>query len=337
MQTNAFNLTFSPLLLILPRNQVTKKMEKVKIIEVGPRDGFQNIDFFVPTNKKIQFIKRLAACGIKEIQIGSFVAPQAIPQFRDIREMVKGVNALRDVVLSALVPNTRGAENAASCGIRKFIFFFSVSYAHNYCNVRQTPLESIKELKRICEAHLCDSGIILQVALATAFGCPFEGNIKTDAVLRAVDKVAALGINEITLCDTVGFGNPKMVEEKFSACRKRFPEITFGAHFHNTRGLALSNTLRAYETGIRSFDAAAGGLGGCPYAPKSSGNAATEEMVFLFEEMEISTGIDLKKLLSVCQFLQKILPQVKITSSLFQAGLPEKNTFVADNKRRKIK
>ena len=307
-------------------------MEKVKIIEVGPRDGLQNIESFVPTNQKIQFVKRLAACGIKEIQIGSFVAPQAIPQFKDIKEMVKGVNALKDIVLSALVPNTRGAENALSSGIRKFIFFFSVSHAHNCCNVRQTPQESVKELKRMCQTYLCDPGITLQVALATAFGCPFEGNIKTDAVLRACDKVAACGIKEITLCDTVGFGNPKMVEETFSACRKNFPEITFGAHFHNTRGLALANTLRAYETGIRSFDAAAGGLGGCPFAPKSSGNVATEETVFLFEEMGIKTGIDLKKLLGVCRFLQKTLPQAKITSSLFQAGLPEKHHFVADKK-----
>ncbi len=310
-------------------------MEKVKIIEVGPRDGLQNIDSFVPTDKKIQIIKRLAACGIKEMQIGSFVAPQAIPQFKDIVEVVKAVNALRDVVLSVLVPNIRGAENAASSGIRKFIFFFSVSHAHNCCNVRQTPEESIEELKQICRAYLCDSGITLQVALATAFGCPFEGNIKTDAVLRAVDKVAACGVKEITLCDTVGFGNPKMVEEKFSASQKHFPEISFGAHFHNTRGLALANTLRAYDIGIRSFDAAAGGLGGCPYAPKSSGNASTEETAFLFEEMGIKTGINLKKLLGVCQFLQETLPQVKIASSLFQAGLPQKHKFVADNKRGK--
>ncbi|PKN73426.1 MAG: hydroxymethylglutaryl-CoA lyase [Deltaproteobacteria bacterium HGW-Deltaproteobacteria-10] len=314
-------------------------MEKVKIIEVGPRDGLQNIDLFVPTNKKIQFIKRLADCGIKEIQIGSFVDPQAIPQFQDIQKMVKGLNTLQDIVLSALIPNIRGAENAASCGIGKFIFFFSVSHSHNCCNVRQTPQESIEVLKRICQTYLCDPAITIQVALATAFGCPFEGSIKTGDVLRAVDKAVSCGVKEITLCDTVGFGNPQEVEEKFSACRKRFPEITFGAHFHNTRGLALANTLRAYETGIRCFDAAAGGLGGCPYAPNSSGNAATEETVFLFEEMGIKTGIDLKKLLDVCRFLQKTIPQAKITSSLLQAGLPEKHHYAADNnnKKRRIK
>jgi hydroxymethylglutaryl-CoA lyase len=297
-------------------------MEKVKIIEVGPRDGLQNIQTFVPADKKILLIKKLAACGIKEIQIGSFVAPRAIAQFKDIKKVANGVSSLRGVVLSALIPNKRGAEEANTCGIKKLIFFFSVSREHNYCNVRQSPQESLKELQRICRSYLPDPSITLRVDLATAFGCPFSGNITTAAVLRMVDKVAACGIKEITLCDTVGFGNPRMVEEKFSACRRLFPQINFGAHFHNTRGLALANTLRAYDTGIRSFDSAVGGLGGCPYAPGSSGNVATEEMVFMFEEMGIKTGVDLKKLLDVCFFLHKTLPQAKLDSSLYQTGLP---------------
>ena len=297
-------------------------MEKVKIIEVGPRDGLQNIQTFVPADKKILLIKKLAACGIKEIQIGSFVAPRAIAQFKDIKKVANGVSSLRGVVLSALIPNERGAQEAITGGIKKLIFFFSVSREHNYCNVRQSPQESLKELQRICRSYLPDPSITLRVDLATAFGCPFSGNITTAAVLRMVDKVAACGIKEITLCDTVGFGNPRMVEEKFSACRRLFPQINFGAHFHNTRGLALANTLRAYDTGIRSFDSAVGGLGGCPYAPGSSGNVATEEMVFMFEEMGIKTGVDLKKLLDVCFFLHKTLPQAKLDSSLYQTGLP---------------
>jgi hydroxymethylglutaryl-CoA lyase len=303
-------------------------MGKVKIIEVGPRDGLQNIKTFVPADKKILFVKKLAACGIKEIQIGSFVAPRAIVQFKDIKEVAKGVRSVRGVVLSALIPNERGAEEANTCGIKKLIFFFSVSREHNYCNVRQSPQESLKELQRICRSYLPDPSITLRVDLATAFGCPFSGNITTRAVLRMVDKVAACGIREITLCDTVGFGNPRMVEEKFSECHRLFPQIKFGAHFHNTRGLALANTLRAYEIGIRSFDSAAGGLGGCPYAPGSSGNVATEDMVFMFEEMGIKTGVDLKKLLDVCSFLNKTLPQAKLASSLYSAGLPNINNKV---------
>lgn len=297
-------------------------MEKVKIIEVGPRDGLQNIQAFVSTDKKVLFIKKLVASGIKEIQIGSFVAPQAIPQFRNISEVAQGVKLLKGVVLSALVPNERGVKEAIACGIKNLSYFFSVSREHNCCNVGQTPQQSIKELQRICHSYLPDPSITLHVDLATAFGCPFAGSISTTAVLRMVEKVAACGIKEITLCDTVGFGNPRMVEEKFSACQRLFPEVNFGAHFHNTRGLALANTLRAYQTGIRSFDAAAGGLGGCPYAPGSSGNVATEEMVFMFEEMGIKTGIDLKKLLDVCLFLHKTLPKAKLASFLYLAGLP---------------
>jgi hydroxymethylglutaryl-CoA lyase len=299
-------------------------MGKVKIIEVGPRDGLQNIQTFVPTDKKILLIKKLAACGFKEIQIGSFVAPRAIPQFRNIKDVAQEVKALKGVVLSTLIPNERGAQEAIACGIKKLIFFFSVSREHNCCNVQQTPQQSLKELQSICKTFLPDPSITLRVDLATAFGCPFAGNITTAAVLRMVEKVATCGIQEITLCDTVGFGNPRMVEEKFSACLRLFPQINFGAHFHNTRGLALANTLRAFEIGIRSFDAAAGGLGGCPYAPGSSGNVASEEMVFLFEEMGIKTDVDLKKLLDVCLFLQKTLPQAKLASSLYLAGLPSR-------------
>jgi len=298
-------------------------MEKVKIIEVGPRDGLQNIQTFVPADKKILFIKKLAACAIQEIQIGSFVAPSAIPQFRNIKDVAQGVKLLKGVSLSTLVPNERGAQEAIACGIKKLIFFLSVSRDHNYCNVKQTPQESLKELQRICRSYLTDPSITLRVDLATAFGCPFSGKISTAAVLRMVENVAACGIQEITLCDTVGFGNPRMVEEKFSACLRLFPDINFGAHFHNTRGLALANTLHAYQAGIRSFDAAAGGLGGCPYAPGSSGNVATEEMVFMFEEMGIKTGIDLKKLLDVCSFLHKTLPRAKLASSVYKAGLPK--------------
>ncbi|MDD4091676.1 MAG: hydroxymethylglutaryl-CoA lyase, partial [Smithellaceae bacterium] len=297
-------------------------MKKVKIIEVGPRDGLQNLQAFVPTDRKITLIKKLAGAGIQEIQIGSFVSPQSIAQFRDMEEVARSVRRLKGVVPSALVPNERGAEKALACGISRLIFFFSVSSKHNYANVKQSPRESLKELKRIRRLLPANALTSLRVDLATAFGCPFSGNVTTAAVLRMVEKVAELGVREITLCDTVGFGHPKAVEEKFRECFRLFPEIQFGAHFHNTRGLAPANALRAYEIGIRSFDAAAGGLGGCPYAPGSSGNVATEDLVFMFESMGIKTGMDLKKLLNVCAWMQQILPQAKLSGFLIAAGLP---------------
>jgi hydroxymethylglutaryl-CoA lyase len=299
-------------------------MKKVKIIEVGPRDGLQNLQAFVPTDRKITLIKKLAGAGIQEIQIGSFVSPQSIAQFRDMEEVARSVRRLKGVVPSALVPNERGAEKALACGISRLIFFFSVSSKHNYANVKQSPRESLKELKRIRRLLPANALTSLRVDLATAFGCPFSGNVTTAAVLRMVEKVAELGVREITLCDTVGFGHPKAVEEKFRECFRLFPEIQFGAHFHNTRGLAPANALRAYEIGIRSFDAAAGGLGGCPYAPGSSGNVATEDLVFMFESMGIKTGMDLKKLLNVCAWMQQILPQAKLSGFLIAAGLPDR-------------
>ncbi len=299
-------------------------MKKVKIIEVGPRDGLQNLPTFVPTDRKITLIKKLAGTGVQEIQIGSFVSPRAIAQFRDMNEVARSVRRLKGVVPSVLVPNERGSEKALACGISRQIFFFSVSSKHNYANVKQSPQDSLKELKRICRSLPADALTSLRVDLATAFGCPFAGNVTTAAVLRMAEKVAALGVREVTLCDTVGFGHPKAVEEKFGECIRLFPEIRFGAHFHNTRGLAQANALRAYDVGVRSFDSATGGLGGCPFAPGSSGNVATEDMVYLFESMGIKTGTNLKKLLNVCAWLQQFLPQAKLSGALFSAGLPRK-------------
>jgi len=301
--------------------------EKIHIVEVGPRDGLQNLGGFVETQDKIGLIRRLAESGIREIQVGAFVSPGAIPQFRDMQAMMAGLGDLRDVTLTALVPNLQGARAAMASGIRKLNFFFSVSRSHNLNNVRQTPQESLAALKIIRDELLSGTDVTVRVDLATAFGCPFEGNIKTDVIIDYLKQVVSLGFREATLCDTVGFGHPGLVESVIAACRKHFPEVALGVHLHNTRGLALANALRAYDMGIRSFDAAIGGLGGCPFAPGASGNVATEDMVFMFEAMGLPTGIDLPALLQSSQYLQAILPDVPITSALFRAGLPGKTEF----------
>jgi hydroxymethylglutaryl-CoA lyase len=300
---------------------------KIHIVEVGPRDGLQNLSVFVETEDKIGLIRRLAESGIREIQVGAFVSPGAIPQFRDMQAMMAGLGDLRDVTLTALVPNLQGARAAMASGIRKLNFFFSVSRSHNLNNVRQTPQESLAALKIIRDELLSGTDVTVRVDLATAFGCPFEGNIKTDVIIDYLKQVVSLGFREATLCDTVGFGHPGLVESVIAACRKHFPEVALGVHLHNTRGLALANALRAYDMGIRSFDAAIGGLGGCPFAPGASGNVATEDMVFMFEAMGLPTGIDLPALLQSSQYLQAILPDVPITSALFRAGLPGKTEF----------
>ena len=295
----------------------------VAIIEVGPRDGLQNVAAFVETAQKVSLIRRLAASGLKEIQAGAFVSPRAIPQFRDMKEVVVGIIALPKVRFSALVPNLQGAREAVKSGIEKLIFFFSLSESHNLNNVRQTKEASLKGLEVIQRNFSTEAPIELCVALATVFGCPFEGYMTTDHILKDIHNIANMGIKEITLCDTVGFANPRQVEEITVACLKDFPEITFAVHFHNTRGLGIANALRAYDVGIRRFDTAVGGLGGCPFAPGASGNIATEDLVFMFNEIGIPTGIDIDSLLNVTTFLQEILPGVILSSAVYQAGLPK--------------
>jgi hydroxymethylglutaryl-CoA lyase len=300
---------------------------KIHIVEVGPRDGLQNLSGFVDTESKIGLIRRLAASGIREIQAGAFVSPRAIPQFRDVQAMMAGLHDLRDVTLTALVPNLEGARDALASGIRKFNFFFSVSRSHNLKNVRQTPQESLTALKIIRDELLPGTDVTVRVDLATAFGCPFEGAMKTEVILDYLKRLVFLGFREVTLCDTVGFAHPALIESVITACRTHFPEVALGLHLHNTRGLALANALRAYDMGIRSFDAAIGGLGGCPFAPGASGNVATEDMVFMFDAMGMATDIDLPVLLRASQYLQDILPDVPVTSALFRAGLPGKAMF----------
>lgn len=305
--------------------------DKIHIVEVGPRDGLQNLDRFVKTQDKISLIRRLAASGIREIQAGAFVSSSAIPQFSDMKAVMAGLQDLRNVTLTALIPNIQGARDALQAGVRKFNYFFSVSRSHNLNNVRHTPQESLAGLKRIRDELLPEKDVSVRVDLATAFGCPFEGVMKTDVILGYLEQVTAMGFDEVTLCDTVGFGHPALVESVVSACRTHFPGVVFGIHLHNTRGLALANALKAYDLGIRSFDAAIGGLGGCPFAPGASGNVATEDMVFMFDAMGLSTQIDIIALLDTTQYLQDILPDTPMASALFRAGLPGKAVWQGAN------
>ena len=297
--------------------------EKVDILEVGPRDGLQNLSEFVETKQKIELIRRLAASGLTHIQLGAFVSPRAVPQFGNIQEVAREVMAsIPGVRFNALVPNLKGAADALSCGIRKISFVFSVSKAHNQSNVRKTHEESLAELAAIMDLLPAYPGAEITVDLATSFGCPFEIKVPPERVLHYIGKACDLGVGSITLCDTVGYGNPRQVTEIVTSCRDSFPDTTFRCHFHNTRGLGLANTLAAVEAGIRSFDSSVGGLGGCPFAPGATGNVATEDMVFMLSEMGIETGVDLPALLETVRFLQGILPSVGLESALFRAGLP---------------
>jgi hydroxymethylglutaryl-CoA lyase len=297
--------------------------EKVDILEVGPRDGLQNLRQIVEAKQKIELIRRLAASGLCHIQLGAFVSPRAVPQFADIQEVAHEVIAsLPGVRFSALIPNRKGAVNALSCGIRELSFVFSVTLSHNQSNVGKTHEQSLAELAAIMDLLPSYPGAEITADLATSFGCPFEFKVPQERVIHFVRKAYDLGVRRITLCDTVGYGNPRQVTEIITACRDAFPDAVFRCHFHNTRGLGLANTLAAAWAGVRSFDSSAGGLGGCPFAPGATGNVATEDMAFMFSEMGVETGVDLPELLSTVRFLQELLPDVRMESALFRAGLP---------------
>ena len=294
----------------------------VSIVEVGPRDGLQNLTQTLPTGEKIRYIRLLAASGLKSIEVTSFVSPKAVPQLADAAETVAG---LRDLPISpiALVPNLKGARNALAAGVRTLNFVFSVGASHNRSNVNRTREESLADLAGIVALAGEVPGVRVRASLATAFGCPFEGQPPIAEVLRWVGAAARLGIAEVTLADTVGFANPESVRRILAACRERFPDLTYGVHFHDTRGMGIANALTAMQCGVTVLDAAAGGLGGCPFAPGASGNIATEDLVFLCEEMGVKTGVDLARLFEASRFLQGALPGVRLPSRVLQAGLPK--------------
>ncbi|MBW2146231.1 MAG: hydroxymethylglutaryl-CoA lyase [Deltaproteobacteria bacterium] len=296
----------------------------VIISEVMLRDGIQNIPEFIPTEVKIELFRLMAVSGLRDIEITSFVNPKAVPQFRDAAQMAQAVLDMKPdgVELSALIPNLKGARSALESGIRKLDFVMSVSESHNISNVRRTTSESVDELKRILELRDDYPDMHIKVGMATVFGCPFEGKIMPQVTLNFIRRFHDLGIRNMSISDTVGFGNPKEVKEVSKLCIAEFPDVTFAVHLHNTRGLGLANAFAAYESGIRILDGAVGGLGGCPFAPGASGNTSTEDMVFMFEEMGVSTGVSIDRLLDVSRYFKSVKTDVRFTSSILEAGVP---------------
>jgi hydroxymethylglutaryl-CoA lyase len=298
-------------------------IEQVEIVEVGPRDGLQNLPFYVETEKKVQLIRLLAQSGIKAMETTSFVHPKAIPQFRDAAETVAGVKGTPGLKIVALVPNLLGAQRALAAGVQELSFVFSVSLSHNRNNVNKTPEESLEELKRIFDLPGMETQWTLRVNLATAFGCPFEGILPDDLVYEYTDRVVRIGAKVIALADTVGYGNPAQVRRIVAVSLRQYPDRHFLIHLHNTRGLGLANALAAYEAGLRTFDSSIGGLGGCPYAPGATGNISTEDLVFMFESMGVKTGIRFPQLFRASNYLREILPGVEFSSGVLKAGLPK--------------
>jgi len=295
-------------------------MPDIQICEVGPRDGLQNAKQLMPTAAKKAWIAALAASGLKEIEVGSFVPPRLIPAMADTAEIVAFARSIQGLKVVALAPNFKGFQRAVEAGAHKITFPVSASRAHSESNVRMTPEQMVEEVRRcVLSAH---PGVEIEGAVATAFGCTMQGEVPESDVVRIAVALAQI-CDAVALADTVGYGNPAQVKRVFSLVKKEIGEKLEGAHFHNTRGLGIANALAAYEVGVRNFDSSMGGLGGCPFAPGASGNVITEDLVFMFESMGVSTGIDFGKLLEARALLVKGIPEEPLYGHTPVAGLPK--------------
>jgi len=295
-------------------------MPQVHICEVGPRDGLQNAKHLMPTQAKKAWISALAAAGLREIEVGSFVPPKLIPAMADTGEIVQFAKTLPNVKVVALAPNLKGFQRALEAGAHKVTFPVSASRLHSESNVRMTPEQMVEEVRR-CAAHP-HPGVEIEGAVSTAFGCTLQGLVPEDDVVRIAAALAEF-CDCVALADTVGYANPAQVRRLFRKVRNQIGEKLEAAHLHNTRGLGLANALAAYEEGVRHFDSSMGGLGGCPFAPGASGNVITEDLVFMFESMGLDTGVDLQRLFAAREILVEGIPEEPIYGHTPLAGLPK--------------
>ncbi|MCY8177320.1 hydroxymethylglutaryl-CoA lyase [Bacillus inaquosorum] len=278
--------------------------KKVKIKEVGPRDGLQNESVWIATEDKIAWINQLSQTGLSYIEITSFVHPKWIPALRDAIDVAKGIDRVKGVTYAALVPNQKGLENAIEGGIDEACVFMSASETHNRKNINKSTSETLQILKQVND-DAKKANLTTRAYLSTVFGCPYEKNVPIEQVIRLSEALFEFGISELSLGDTIGAANPAQVETVLEALLARFPANQIAMHFHDTRGTALANMVTALQMGITVFDGSAGGLGGCPYAPGSSGNAATEDIVYMLEQMDIKTNVKLDKLLSAAKWIEE--------------------------------
>ncbi|MNK41148.1 Hydroxymethylglutaryl-CoA lyase YngG [compost metagenome] len=288
------------------------------INEVATRDGFQMESRFIPTDDKVALIDRLGTLGYAKIEVTSFTSAQAIPALRDGEEVMQRIARRPGVVYTALVPNMRGAERALESRIDEFNIVMSVSETHNLSNLRMTREQSFAQLAEVI-ALAKQARVPVNVSLSCVFGCPMEGEVPLATVLGWTDRFAALGVQGLTLCDTTGMAYPTQVQAVCEAVRARHPALEWTAHFHNTRGMGLVNTIAAVEAGIRRLDMSLGGIGGCPYAPGATGNVATEDVVHMLQCMGYDTGMDLDGLIGAAAELESLV-QHALPGQVSRAG-----------------
>ncbi|HSR12434.1 MAG TPA: hydroxymethylglutaryl-CoA lyase [Thermodesulfobacteriota bacterium] len=287
------------------------------VVEVGPRDGFQMEKTFIETEKKIDIINALLGTGIKRIEATSFISAKAIPQMRDAAEVMKGMMRPKDVFVEALVPNPKGAQDALKAGVDGMRIFLSASESHNRENVNRSIQQSLSGFKDIMRITAGKTPV--EATIAVAFGCPFEGDIPPERLVSIADSLVELGITSITLGDTTGMATPPIVRKTCELLLKKYPDVEVGLHFHNTRGLGLVNVYEALLMGLTTFESSVAGLGGCPAAPGATGNVCTEDMIYLFNELGIETGINLRELIQVAKMVEQVIGRV-LPGQVMKAG-----------------
>jgi hydroxymethylglutaryl-CoA lyase len=281
---------------------------RVRIREVGPRDGFQNEPEVIPTAEKLRLIGLLTQTGIQRLEVTSFVRPDVIQQLSDAEEVLTSIDRVDGVAYSVLIPNERGLDRALAHRDRfdEVSVFLSASETHNRENVNRSISESLDGLERVIQ-RARGEGLRCEGVISVSFGCPYEGEVPRDRVFGIAERLAEAGCEEVGFGDTTGMANPRQVGEFFPAARERLTDVELTAHFHNTRGQGLANVLAALEVGIDSFESSFGELGGCPVPPGSTGNVSTEDVVSMLEEMGVETGIDLRKLVEASKAAQDVL------------------------------
>lgn len=282
-----------------------KLPKRVKIKEVGPRDGLQNEKQSIPTEDKIAWINSLSETGLSYIEVSSFVHPKWIPQLADASEVLRKIRRKPGVTYAALVPNLRGLDRALEANMDEVSIFMSASEAHNQNNINKSIEETYAVLGEVVKEAKA-SGKTVRGYLSTVIGCPYEGSVAPSQVRKVAEHLFSMGIDELSLGDTIGVGVPNQVEQLLEELLPHFTADKLAMHFHDTRGTALANIVKSLEMGITAFDSSLGGLGGCPYAKGASGNVATEDLLYMLHEMGIETGIDFNTIMKSAQLIEKI-------------------------------
>ena len=295
-----------------------KLPKTVTICEVGLRDGLQNEKLTLSTEEKLELLGLVQDAGVKLIEIGSLVNPQAVPQMADTADLYQRAEKREDVEYRVLVLNQKGLERAVAAGMKKVKITLSVSEAHQKANANSTPLEMLEKFAPMAE-YAREHGVTLSGAMGTSFGCPLEGAIPLERFLVITKAFLDIGVTELSMSDTTGMANPALVYRQCSEMQAAFPQVMWNLHFHDTRGMGLANVVAGMQAGMSRFDACFGGLGGCPFAPGASGNIATEDVIHMLHEMGVDTGIDLDKMIATAKRLQEMVGH-ELRSTILKAG-----------------